>query len=64
MPHLRSLAAQGQLTPQKLLQLTNHPSDALIEVVTVDEFFAIATQEQDWHDSKEREIVQRFQHAC
>ncbi len=53
---------QGQLTPAKLLQLTNHPPDAPVEVVNVDEFFAIATVEEDWHDEEEREIVQRFQH--
>ncbi len=30
-------------------------------MLTVDEFFAIATQEEDWHDQEEREMVQRFQ---
>ena len=54
--------AQGELTPAKLLQLTNHPPDAPLEVVTVDEFFAIAPQEEDWHDEEERETVKRFQH--
>ena len=53
--------AQGELTPAKLLQLTNHPLDAPVELRTVDEFFAIATQEEDWHDEEERETVQRFQ---
>ena len=53
--------AQGELTQAKLLQLTNHPPDAPVKVVSVDEFFAIATQEEDWHDQEEREIVQRFQ---
>jgi len=53
--------AQGQLTPAKLLQLTNHPPDAPVEVVNVEEFFAIATQAENWHDEEEREIVQRFQ---
>jgi hypothetical protein len=52
---------QGELTPAKLLQLTNHPPDAPVKVVSVDEFFAIATQEEDWHDEEEREMVQRFQ---
>ena len=27
----------------------------------VDDFFALATQEEDWHDQEERETVQRFQ---
>lgn len=53
--------AQGKLTPAKLLQLTEHPPDAPIEVVSVDEFFAIATAEEDWHDKEERETVQRFE---
>ncbi|MEG4997769.1 nuclease A inhibitor family protein [Microcoleus sp. B4-D4] len=53
--------AQGELTPPKLLQLTEHPPDAPVELRTVDEFFAIATQEEDWHDAEERETVQRFQ---
>ncbi len=54
--------AQGELTSAKLLQLTNHPPDAPVELRTVDDFFAIATLEEDWHDEEEREIVQRFQH--
>jgi GTPase len=29
--------------------------------VSVDEFFAIATAQQDWHDQEERETVERFQ---
>jgi GTPase len=29
-------------------------------MLTVDDFFAIATQEEDWHDQEERETVQRF----
>jgi len=54
-------SAQGKLTPAILLQLTNHTPDAPIEVVSVDQFFAIATAEEDWHDEEERETVQRFQ---
>jgi hypothetical protein len=30
-------------------------------MLAVDDFFAIATQEEDWHDEEERETVQRFQ---
>lgn len=51
----------GQLTPAQLLQLTGHPPNAPVQVVSVDEFFAFATQEEDWHDEDERETVQRFQ---
>lgn len=53
--------AQGELTPTKLLQLTEHSPDASVEVITVDEFFDAATQEEDWHDKEERETVKRFQ---
>ena len=28
----------------------------------VDDFFAIATQGEDWHDKEEREAAKRFQH--
>jgi hypothetical protein len=52
---------QGKLTPAKLLQRTNHPPDAPLEILAVDDFFAIATQEEDWHDEEERETVKRFQ---
>jgi hypothetical protein len=44
-----------------LLQLTNHPADAPVKVVSVDEFLARATQEEDGHDEEELEMVQRFQ---
>ena len=54
--------ARGELTLVKLLQLTNHPPDAPLEVVSVDDFFARATTQEDWHDQEERETVQRFQH--
>lgn len=53
--------AQGELTPAKLLQLTNRPANTPLEVVTIDKFFAIATQAEDWHDEEERETVKRFQ---
>jgi len=52
---------QGELTPAILLQLTEHPPDAPVELRTVDEFFEVATAEEDWHDEDERETVQRFQ---
>lgn len=52
--------AEGQLTPAQLLQLTDHPPNAPVQVVDFDKFFAIATQEEDWHEEEEREAVQRF----
>ncbi|MEG5175417.1 nuclease A inhibitor family protein [Microcoleus sp. B3-D7] len=53
--------AQGELTPTKLLQLTNHPPNASVEIVSVDEFFNTPTAEEDWHDQEERETAERFQ---
>ena len=53
--------AQGELTPAKLLQLTHHPPDAPVEIVSLDEFFDTPTAEEDWHDEEERETVQRFE---
>jgi hypothetical protein len=52
---------QRELTSAKLLQLRNHPPDAPVEIVSVDEFFEVANAEEDWHDEEERETVQRFQ---
>ena len=52
---------QGDLTQAKLLQLTEHPADAPIEVVSVEDFFEVSTQEEDWHDEDERETLKRFQ---
>jgi len=56
-----SWQTQEQLTQAKLLQLTNHPPDAPVEMQTIDEFFVIATAEEDWHDQDERETAKRFQ---
>ena len=53
--------AQGELTPTKLLQLTEHSPDVPVEIVSVDEFFDTPTAEEDWHDEEERETVKRFQ---
>lgn len=52
---------QEDLTPAKLLQLTNHPPDAPVEIVSVDEFFDVANADEDWHDEEEQETVKRFQ---
>ncbi|MEG4202614.1 nuclease A inhibitor family protein [Microcoleus sp. Pol7_A1] len=56
-----SWPTQEELTQTKLLELTGHPPDAPVEMRTVDDFFAIATAEEDWHDEEERETVKRFQ---
>lgn len=54
-------SAQGELTPAKLLELTEHPFDAPVEIVSMDEFFDVATAEEAWHDEEEPETAKRFQ---
>lgn len=49
------------LTGEKLLQQTSHPQDTPVEVVGVDDFFEVATTEQDWHGEEEKQTVKRFQ---
>jgi Nuclease A inhibitor-like protein len=44
-----------------LLQLANYPPDAPVKVVSVDDFFASATQAENWHDGEEWKTVQQFQ---
>ena len=51
---------QEQLAPAILLQLTDDPANTPVEVLTVDEFFAIATQEKDWHGQQERETCSGY----
>jgi hypothetical protein len=49
------------LTPEKLLHHINHPKDISVEVENLDYFFEIATQEQNWHDSEEKETIKKYQ---
>ena len=55
-----SWSAAAPVTPEKVLQKTNHPQDAPLQVVTVDDFFKVATTEEDWHGDEEKEIVAKF----
>jgi hypothetical protein len=50
------------LTPKKLLAQTGHPKDTAIQQGDFDKFFAQATEEKDWHGSKEKETVAQYQH--
>ncbi|MBD2680848.1 MULTISPECIES: nuclease A inhibitor family protein [Nostoc] len=49
------------LTTQKLLQLTNHPSDSQVEEVGLDYFFRNCAYEKEWHDDQQKENVKKFQ---
>jgi hypothetical protein len=50
----------NQVTREQLLQLTYHPPDAPVEVITVDEFFAPAFSEKEWYGCHERATLQRY----
>jgi len=49
------------ITPQKVIQQTNHPQDTPIKIVQIDDFFQVATTEEDWHEEEEKATVKRFQ---
>ncbi len=49
------------LNAQTVLQRTKHPTDTPVDIVDVDCFFKVATKDQDWHSSEERETVKKFQ---
>jgi len=49
------------VTPEKVIQQTNHPQDTPVQVEGVDDFFSVATTEEDWHEEEEKVTVKRFQ---
>jgi hypothetical protein len=51
----------GLLTPEKILQQTNHNQDTPVKVASLDDFFRVAVTEEDWHGEEEKETVKRFQ---
>jgi hypothetical protein len=48
-------------TIAELLQLTGHDADEPREEISVQNFFALATQPQDWHEAEDTQRMQRFQ---
>jgi hypothetical protein len=50
----------ARLTHEEVIQKTGHSSDTPIETVTVDNFFSVATTEEDWHGDEEKETVAKF----
>jgi hypothetical protein len=50
-----------ELTPQKILELTNNPPETSIEQVELDYFFRNVATQKDWHDEIQRESVTKFQ---
>lgn len=53
-------SATPPATPEKVIQQTNHPQDTPIKIVGVDDFFQVATTEEDWHEEEEKATVKRF----
>lgn len=47
-------------TDVKALQQTGHNADTPVKVVTVDDFFKVATTLEDWHGEEEKEMVAKF----
>jgi hypothetical protein len=50
-----------ELTPEKILELTNYPPATSIEEVELDYFFRNVATEKDWHDKIQKENVAKFQ---
>jgi hypothetical protein len=50
-----------ELTPEKILELTNYPPATSIEQVELDYFFRNVATEKDWHDKIQKEHVAKFQ---
>ena len=52
---------QQQINRELILKQTENSFNTPIEFVDLDSFFEIATTEQDWHGSVEKENVTRYQ---
>ncbi|WP_181357328.1 nuclease A inhibitor family protein [Stenomitos frigidus] len=55
-----SYPADTPLTTEALLQLTKQPPNALVKALAVDDFFAGATEDQDWFGEEEKAIAARY----
>ncbi|HEY9709517.1 MAG TPA: nuclease A inhibitor family protein [Oculatellaceae cyanobacterium] len=53
-------SGQNELTDQKLLELTGHPTDSPVETVALDYLFRNVAQEKEWHDEVQKANVSRF----
>lgn len=51
---------QGNLTKKKLLQLSGHDLNTLVEVEQLNRFFVLAIKEQDWHEQEKKAEVKRY----
>ncbi len=48
------------LTPEKILELTNHPQNSKVETVDLSYLFRNLAQEQEWHDEQQKENVGKY----
>ncbi len=53
-------SATPPATPEKVIQQTNHPQDTPIKIVEIEDFFQVATTEEDWHGEEEKATVNKF----
>jgi hypothetical protein len=53
--------AKEPLTVEKLIQQTGHSQDTPVEVVNLNDFFRVATQEPDWYGPEEKETATKYQ---
>jgi Nuclease A inhibitor-like protein len=49
------------VTPEKVVQQTAHSPDTPVKAIAVDDFFRVATKQEDWHSPSEQETVKKFQ---
>ncbi len=47
-------------TPETILARSHKPADTAIESITLEDFFAPVTTDEDWFDDEDRAIAQRF----
>ena len=48
------------LSPETILTRSHKPADTSIEAITLEEFFAPVTTDEDWHDEEDRANAHRF----
>lgn len=52
---------QTNINANLILQKTEHPPNTPVQFIDIDSFFTIATTEQDWHNSEDKETIKKYQ---
>jgi hypothetical protein len=60
-PFLIRTSGNEPITPALVLKAMKQALDAPVKTGAIEEFFATATEEQDWHNEAERQTTRRFQ---